>query len=640
MTDNNQHKYICFSSGNGLKEDKVRLSNFFKSKRFIAVVAALIFIAVMAVVLFNVLSRKNIDYAVIYSKNGNILLKADGFDADLQDRADGAVRFSPNGKLMFYTAASQKDEKSYDLYQCKTNKKKSLKRGGNIIASGVSHDFRISPDGEYLLYSQANGKKSSLYSFNLDKNKTEEITSGAEKIAFTHDGTVFFIKIVNGERILMRYKAGDIAERLIIAVKDIRLFETSEEPLLFIQTVNKDNANLFSLKKVSTSGGVEDIDDNVAYVAFDDFKPGKNLYYFKKSLSGVSWRSIIYDTDFQDDAKLQKPNREDYKISSITLFGITAYDLIGYNKAQQEYEDKLERDKMRSMLDELVSKEKLFLTEYTCYSYNGSQAVKVVDNVSFENVCAYQSRGTPRVVFKHSNLKIDTDNSITLDALIDSKELYGDNIADYARELIHNSLSDPELFLSVTSGSEPIKLSDFWADTAEFYFSDDGNALFSLVKDLQGKKSTLYLCRLTEFGVSERETIDTNVTNMSLTDSGLFYLKIDEGKDNGSLYLMNTSGAVKIQSGVSSFINCGGDIIYLCKGTENKNAVDAYIYSGGKGRLITKNISISDILYRDSGHIFCLSNKAAGMPGDLCFYDGSGSRIIDREVTKILNVVI
>jgi hypothetical protein len=275
----------------------------------------------------------------------------------------------------------------------------------------------------------------------------------------------------------MRYTIGQVAEQLASSVKDIKLFETKNESLLFIETVNKDNPELFSLKKTSTSGEVENIDDNVAYVEFNGFEPGENLYYFKKSLSGISWRSIINDKYYEDDIKLKKPDKEDYKISSITLFGITAYDLIGYNRALQEYKDKLERDEMRSMLDELVSKEKLFLTEYICYSYNGSQVIKVADDVSYEKAYAYQQKGTPRVVFKHSDLKIDADNNITLDALIDSKELYGDNITSYVLELIKNSLSAPKIFLSVTGG-EPVKLSDFEADNTDFFFTGDGAVLF------------------------------------------------------------------------------------------------------------------------------------------------------------------
>ncbi len=640
MTDCNLNDNMFSSSESEIDGDKVRLSNFFKLKRMIAVIAAIIFIAVMAVIIFNALAKKNIDYAVIYSKNGNILLNADGFNADLQDRADGTVRFTKNGKLMFYTAVSQRDENSFDLYLCKTNSKKSLKSGGTIIASGVSHDFRISPDGSHLLYSEVNSDKSSLCSYNIGKGKAEEITSGAEKIIFTHDAAAFYIKVVNGEKVLMRYTIGQVAEQLASSVKDIKLFETKNESLLFIETVNKDNPELFSLKKTSTSGEVENIDDNVAYVEFNGFEPGENLYYFKKSLSGISWRSIINDKYYEDDIKLKKPDKEDYKISSITLFGITAYDLIGYNRALQEYKDKLERDEMRSMLDELVSKEKLFLTEYICYSYNGSQVIKVADDVSYENAYAYQQKGTPRVVFKHSDLKIDADNNITLDALIDSKELYGDNITSYVLELIKNSLSAPKIFLSVTGG-EPVKLSDFEADNTDFFFTGDGAVLFSLVKDFQGGKSTLYLCRLTQYGVSEKETIDTNITNMSLTGSGMFYLKIDENKDNGTLYFMDTSDIVKIQSGVSSFINCDGDIIYLCSSIDNKKSSDAYICSGNESKLIAKNVSISDILYRDSKHIVCLSNKAAGLPGDLYIYTGSGnSRLIDNEVSKILNVVI
>jgi Tol biopolymer transport system component len=74
-----------------------------------------------------------------------------------------------------------RDENSFDLYLCKTNSKKSLKSGGTIIASGVSHDFRISPDGSHLLYSEVNSDKSSLCSYNKVRARLRRLHQGQKK---------------------------------------------------------------------------------------------------------------------------------------------------------------------------------------------------------------------------------------------------------------------------------------------------------------------------------------------------------------------------------------------------------------------------------------------------------------------------
>jgi hypothetical protein len=51
----------------------------------------------MAVIIFNALAKKNIDYAVIYQKMATFFLMRMVLNADLQDRADGTVRFTKTG---------------------------------------------------------------------------------------------------------------------------------------------------------------------------------------------------------------------------------------------------------------------------------------------------------------------------------------------------------------------------------------------------------------------------------------------------------------------------------------------------------------------------------------------------------------
>ncbi|HZJ78410.1 MAG TPA: hypothetical protein VFD52_06410 [Clostridia bacterium] len=647
MTDNFTNKVDSFHQTSETTQtgDLKIIKDFreLKTKKafIVAVIAttAIALVGLMAIV--SNFNKKDIDYAVIYEKNGDVLLKTNSFEADLQNNAYGDVIFTNDGKHLFYSVASSKGNDMFDIYSCSTRNMKSLQSGGEIVVSGVLQDYRLSSQGEYLIYSKKSAGSSTLYNYDINKGKSEEISKGIEKAFYTKNAVVFFIKTLDAKRVLMRYTPGQVSEQLDIYVEDAHLYESQEEVQFVFTTQKGEGEEAFTLKIISDTSGVEKIADDVVHVNYDDYKCGDNLYYFKKSEMGVSWRNIISDDKLSSDSQLQEPVKDDYKIS---LLGFNAYDLVSYKKAVDEYDKKLGRDDFRAQLEEKLADGNLVFPTYTCYAYDGSAEHKLAENISISNVLEYSKKGEPRVVYIYTDYITAEESPISINDVLDISQANGDNASEYAISIIESAMTEPEYQLSNPAGSEDsISLNGYPVKKSVFSFYNDGSALIAMVKDNYGDKSTLSISSITQYGVSEKKVIDTNVTEYICTNNGVYYLKLDDNKDTGSLFVFNENEKIKINNKILDMNDFDNDILYLCESdTQNiGSSVDVYVYANGKNSLLSQGISISDIVYSDSNHIAYIKDKTEGSQGDLYIYSGNGrNELLDNGVTGIMNVTV
>ncbi len=615
---NSAEDLFCMNCGAKLNEDKgVSTPNLPKkgmsNKKNVAGIAVVAIVAIGAIFFFS--TSGGMSEKLVYNKyNSTIqytLKNKKSFE--ITDRASEnksiyeiahsleTMSYSKDGNYVFYTDKVDSDGGGTLMYKNlkKQNSKKdtSEKLDTNVIW------YRLLSSGK-VLYLKGSSEDSNLYLSDLkDKNKVGSGIMGfsvsedeSALIFMTNDNEIYTFDLK--KKNAFKDKLESEVSNIICTSKDLKyIYYEKDERLMCIKDL-KDKEKIAS-----------DFTGNWASA-----EGGKSIYYM---LPGEEYKYADFITDDYAiaDSTMQYPNQNDYRTASGTdWFGNITYsvDTDRYNSAIEAYNEKVERDEIRSSLDNLGS---IALNEL--YLYDGKDSIKISDTVldieAKEEADAYSDKASTDKVICVSQINLEELGEYDLSSVDPESNVF---------DKLINGVQESKKYYLVTGTvlnqfevDEHINSYQFDLDNHTFYYYDDfqedgtgtlhaisyneksitnseeiadavsGMMLFDgkigYWSDSDGKEATL--------NISGNE-IDDNVSVYGLTpvlhkeDDSIYYAKDYSLEDESfTLHRYQNGTSVKIDDDIVSFKPLeGGKVAYLQDYSQDKFRGDLWIWTGEK----------------------------------------------------------
>ncbi|MDR0531991.1 MAG: hypothetical protein LBG83_08005 [Oscillospiraceae bacterium] len=589
-------------------------------------------LALAAVVIFLILrggtGAQADDFAVLYAKGSqNIYLATPDGQFALRAKETRQQWFSPDGAYLYYDAVTDDSEGS-TIYLCLLGQSDSRKEGGKAIAKGAGN---WAAAGGYAVYVE--GKARRLQCYNAARETTQELASGLEELyAACGQSAFFFTKREGDEAVLFRCVMGQRPERMAANVEDLHFFADETQAMLWYQSLSPAGAP--ALYAMGATGGAALITEEPVKVFFEDYRLGGNLYFLKRGQTAQPLTVTVEDRQQESDAALKKPEESDYLVTFFGRFGRRLFGDGGYSTALAQYNEKLERDKVRASVKAALEELPDGFTAMDCCVYDGVSERLLATGISESGLAAMRPMDRPAAVFKRERMdESDPTRTVALDVLVTIYRNGGDQAVREALTALMTREGTEDLSYSLAMLQGDDKPSEVPLEQSfgqnEFYvlFPPGQERMLYLDRGAAGANGALYSYDLMNYGVSERRLADTDVTDILLSDDVLYYRKQSPDKhstlsayiDGKTVRLMNNADAY--------FVGRDGMAFAICNVKDDAGTLYAMAPDGkNQPILLAEQVRVG-------------SAKAGGHAAWLAHWrEGSGELQTGRKAAKTLDV--
>lgn len=510
------------------------------------------------------------------------------------------VRFSENGKIVFYPDRLDDESEGFTIYCRNINKpnEEPIKIDSEIT------QYVINKDGTQVIYLKEEG---GLYSHDLkEKEKiASEVTefysaNDCKKIGFLKSNGGYYIYSEGGESV----KIANDVESIRYTSEDLSAVYYEKEEGLYKQVegeddVTKISSDVFTVEQIYDSGEVyytkeETVEIKLSDYVVDDIADADAVMTEPEYPDSPSWWD--YDTDEAYDAAV-----EQYE---------TAYE--AYEASYDAYNAKLQRDELRETLQESIFEQSV----YTLYYFDGEESVVLTDALTDYYLPCTQDN--PAIAYEEYN-QVET-TKVKLSEITNAYEV---------EELVKAAMySSAERYIAVGEKTSVLEQTD----AQQIQFSADGKALYFLDDVSDEGRGDLYKAIITDASVQKPELIDDDVDNTAIYDlnNAIAYFKnfddekyrgdlwidgkeidydvycysisIQDGtvyyysdwnaeKEYGTLKKYANEKTTKIADDVYSWRLNEGNILYLYDYSWNSNSGTLYIYKNGDSEKISDDVT-------------------------------------------------
>lgn len=519
---------------------------------------------------------------------------ADSSDIDNYDFASGSgelgsmCRLSQDGSLLFFPDRLSYSDDGYSLYWRNINKPKeeAVKIDSDVLT------YSVSEDSSFITYR----KNDILYQYDRKKEDKQKVASDINMYHVSDDGKV--ILYMNTDNILYRTEKGADREKIDSDVSSLSYVSDDLSTVLYI----KDG----TLYRKEGDGEKEKISSDVNNV-LASYESGE-IYYIKADTAEVPLSDYVYDDKKESDDSLKEPEYPGWDASD------SEYD--AYEKAYEEYNNKLQRDNFRQYLEE----EKMELTTYTLCYYDGEEETVISDSFSYNSYSsaadkpiitytAYDADDDIGVRLSELENVYDVSNMVT-EALYSASEVYvavGSSVTPLDRETAGNRLylshdgSELYYFNEISENEEYGELykveisSSGELENTELYESDVypgivyfvGDDKLLYFKDYKENKGELYI---------DQEKVDYDVYAYTIRydedlDKVTYFTDWNSEKGYGTLKLYSKKETEKIADDVRDYFTLpNGDVLYLYDYSQKYYHGDLYLWNGKKAEKIDDSV--------------------------------------------------
>ena len=516
---------------------------------------------------------------------------------------------SNDGRYLYYAKSTASRTGKYDLYVVDSSSKKSVKNGGKFIEIGVDEGWQITADGKYACYGISERNDTLYYLFDVENGKSELISDSVKQAFLPYAGDIVYFTHGDGNNHSLQCKQmGEKAELIANNVSYVKMAKSEEgfEILYTVPSGQSLNVDIWMTDGVSEP---KLICKNASEVYMDNYVYGGNLYYFIKSSSNVNWQDFIEDNYFDDDASMEKPVEGDYMVERGFIFKRYVLDQNAYNKALNNYNEKMIRDTIRSAVDDidlgLATKD-----EYSCYVYSNQKSTKLVNGVTLDNIIDFADKGEPRIIYRKSTIGVD--NKISMDKLVSVTKSEGiDGAVDYINEVVSDSYELSNICNYAWYDSNKVisyEIKDYKLDKTYFSFSNR-NTMFAVCDN------NLYCNEISSLELSKKNLVDNGIED-EVTDGDFIYYLKSESDGVKTLYRYSLSnGKEKIIDNVYSYFISGKNVIVMTKNPEN-DTVDVGFFDSSSYKTVDMDISLDKFLYSEKSFSY-MKNYSGNTGGDL-----------------------
>ncbi len=568
----------------------------------------------------------------VYSVGTKVqMLLANGDKFSLPDAED--IKTSDDGMMLYFSKSTLSKTGKFDLRAVNVGKKSSLKKGGSAVDTGVDEGWQINADGSFMCYTKTQSGVKTLYLYNAQTGKKEQLVSEVEEAFLPSEGDViYFTRRVGSTYSLHRLRVGEEHQNVASGINYVNFCDSDEgfEVLYTAQTGNGTNVDVFI---VSGFDEPRRICSDVSEVYANDYTYKGNLYYFIEDKSTVNWQDFIYDGYSEADTSLQRPVEADYLVERGFIFKRYVLDTAAYNAAVKKYEAKEKRDKIRDELNQID----LGLNvqdEYSCYAYTGLTTKKLASGVKLDNVAAYSQSGAPRLIYRKSVISVE--DKITMDKLVELSNDGGVSDAiDYVLSNVDGSyaISDDCIY-TWYDGTKVLEytVKGYEADKTEFVLASAGELYI-----LSGGK--LYLSEVSQAELSSGKLIDSEVTDCTYSDGYLYFTKAVT-PESLSLYRYSAKGETEHlgDNMYLYFAENSGFVVLLSRQQSENELMDIGIFADGKYTAVDTDAGLKSFAYKGKALAYLKNIGSSDVPnsGEMYVYTPeNGAEKLADDVTDI-----
>ncbi|MEE1010712.1 MAG: hypothetical protein U0L11_01620 [Acutalibacteraceae bacterium] len=597
-----------------------------KVKTIIFVSVAVVLLTAIAVIImqFTGLFKAENNSILVYSKGNETVVRIGDIEKNITDSSASMFMCDEKSERVFYIVESAYSSNLFDLYFIEKNRSEII--GPKIIDIGIQQNYDVVDGKVYYLKRNISAGAYEGCVCDVDDNKIETFAVNVENIYPLDSDVFYYTKIHGNDRVLYKYTDSESTEVSRALVK-VSCYNDTENPHIIYEKKTAANGSTTELYVAYADVGAEMICDNTAFVMYDNYEAGGNLYYFTSSEKSVSWSYVIADQYAETDPAIVKPKRDDF----LAILGISSE----YNEAFKEYQHKLIRDEIRAALNESVSKGEFSVPVFNAFAYNESGTHMIAQNIDPKNIYTVSVYGVPKIIFESTEvLPADTD----INALVEiAQRSEMKDVIVYAKTIVSDSVKSKGMAYAACgdNGMVSCALDGYNKSNTLFSFSRNGEMIYAFVRESQGGKLNLYSNSINDnFIPAAEKIVDTGISSYYFSDDSVIYLKSDQNKTSGDIFNYNGEKSVKLSNSASAFVVKNHKDIIILKNYKSDGSLqtaDFYLYSDGKEVLIGESVDVERFNCSDNGKICYITadNK-------LCFYYEDEPAVIDDNVNEIL----
>ena len=597
-----------------------------KVKTIIFVSVAVVLLTAIAVIImqFTGLFKAENNSILVYSKGNETVVRIGDIEKNITDSSVSMFMCDEKSERVFYIVESAYSSNLFDLYFIEKNRSEII--GPKIIDIGIQQNYDVVDGKVYYLKRNISAGAYEGCVCDVDDNKIETFAVNVENIYPLDSDVFYYTKIHGNDRVLYKYTDSESTEVSRALVK-VSCYNDTENPHIIYEKKTAANGSTTELYVAYADVGAEMICDNTAFVMYDNYEAGGNLYYFTSSEKSVSWSYVIADQYAETDPAIVKPKRDDF----LAILGISSE----YNEAFKEYQHKLIRDEIRAALNESVSKGEFSVPVFNAFAYNENGTHMIAQNIDPKNIYTVSVYGVPKIIFESTEvLPADTD----INALVEiAQRSEMKDVIVYAKTIVSDSVKSKGMAYAACgdNGMVSCALDGYNKSNTLFSFSRNGEMIYAFVRESQGGKLNLYSNSINDnFIPAAEKIVDTGISSYYFSDDSVIYLKSDQNKTSGDIFNYNGEKSVKLSNSASAFVVKNHKDIIILKNYKSDGSLqtaDFYLYSDGKEVLIGESVDVERFNCSDNGKICYITadNK-------LCFYYEDEPAVIDDNVNEIL----
>ena len=597
-----------------------------KVKTIIFVSVAVVLLTAIAVIImqFTGLFKAENNSILVYSKGNETVVRIGDIEKNITDSTVSMFMCDEKSERVFYIVESAYSSNLFDLYFIEKNRSEII--GPKIIDIGIQQNYDVVDGKVYYLKRNISAGAYEGCVCDVDDNKIETFAVNVENIYPLDSDVFYYTKIHGNDRVLYKYTDSESTEVSRALVK-VSCYNDTENPHIIYEKKTAANGSTTELYVAYADVGAEMICDNTAFVMYDNYEAGGNLYYFTSSEKSVSWSYVIADQYAETDPAIVKPKRDDF----LAILGISSE----YNEAFKEYQHKLIRDEIRAALNESVSKGEFSVPVFNAFAYNENGTHMIAQNIDPKNIYTVSVYGVPKIIFESTEvLPADTD----INALVEiAQRSEMKDVIVYAKTIVSDSVKSKGMAYAACgdNGMVSCALDGYNKSNTLFSFSRNGEMIYAFVRESQGGKLNLYSNSINDnFIPAAEKIVDTGISSYYFSDDSVIYLKSDQNKTSGDIFNYNGEKSVKLSNSASAFVVKNHKDIIILKNYKSDGSLqtaDFYLYSDGKEVLIGESVDVERFNCSDNGKICYITadNK-------LCFYYEDEPAVIDDNVNEIL----
>lgn len=521
---------------------------------------------------------------------------------------EGAFQFTADYKYCYFLQSGD-DANGYTLCKFKVGVTDLNKEDETLIEIDKNViDFKFSENGKKVVYKKVGVTEGvgKLYYFN---GKESQLIAG-DVYDYCMDSDfdiVYYTKHTDGQVISLyeaKLKKPEKANKVcdgIVVDEQIRQFGDSvlyvaqqgEEQHLYLKEYGEGTVELGKGKTIKIEKVCQE-----------------SVYYSEVVEKSFNAEEIISDTYYDSDQNLTRPDSKDYPTGE-------AFDE-ALRKYEELYADKQRRDSIRKYFKDNPIK----LSVYNLYVYKNGQASCIDETIT--SVTDYCADGAVVYIKASSNFeKIDINNYDYGDELekdIADKFAKSGVLCIYRADNTKVTVTDektPHVFEEAVASGNYVYFvvkknvlycydlakgdtSEISSNVSELVTTDNENVLYAIYNNKANGVTTSTIYRVTK---TEMQLIVDDAANYSIIDdSNVAYVKCEQGKDHGTLYLNTNKKHNEIDTSVYAYrivARSAESILYFKNYTEQSGhtpTADLYWYKDD-GAPTKADYNVSSIIF-------------------------------------------